>query len=52
MKSKNDVIFVMIIYLLNLLNFNLLDSKLASLGIMRYSYFRKKNIENCNKNRS
>ena len=45
MKSKKDVIFFTIICLLNLLNFNLLDSKLASLGIMKYSYFRKKTLK-------
>ena len=35
----------MIIHLLNLLNFNLLGSKLAALGIMKYLYFRQKKLK-------
>ena len=45
MKSKYDVIFFMIICLLNLLNFNMLGSNLSFLGIMKYSYFRKKSLK-------
>ena len=35
----------MIICVLNLLNFNMFDSKLASLGFMKYLYFRKKKFK-------
>ena len=43
--KKKQCYFVMIICLLNLLNFNMFDSKLASLGFMKYLYFRKKSLK-------